>query len=308
MSLVLLLGAGFSKWAADLPIARHLFDLDLEPFGPQEERLLTRLRATKAHWDASHPGEQAEQFIAQAIAVGGAYRDLVLWYVQRRLVAPFIWEESHAGRRRRHVLQVDEHRVDERPGVKEARAFLGRCNADAIITLNYDMIVEYALGTHHFHYGHHGEVLQGRGPYPVSHWRRPVALTGAIPLAKLHGSISWDAERRFVDGRRGLRGRALIVAPVPEKTPPPELQHVWDLAQTALASATRLLAFGVAFNPYDEAVLALLGRAKPASVLIVDPAPKTAAAQSLWPSARIVTTAPPPDGDDDIRRWLHERV
>jgi hypothetical protein len=49
----------------------------------------------------------------------------VLWYVQRRLVALFIWEESHAGRRRRHVLQVDERRVDDRPGVKEARAFLG---------------------------------------------------------------------------------------------------------------------------------------------------------------------------------------
>jgi hypothetical protein len=72
LSLVLLLGAGFSKWAADLPIARQLFDLNIEPFGPQEERLLASLRATKANWDASHPADQAEQFIAHAIVVGGA--------------------------------------------------------------------------------------------------------------------------------------------------------------------------------------------------------------------------------------------
>jgi len=35
-----LLGAGFSKWSANLPIARELFDLDIDPFGIREERLL----------------------------------------------------------------------------------------------------------------------------------------------------------------------------------------------------------------------------------------------------------------------------
>ena len=307
MNLLLLLGAGFSKWAADLPIARELFDLNVEPFGPREERLLSRLQSIKAQWDGSHPSDQTEQFIAHAIAIGGAYRDLVLWYVQRRLVAPFIWEEWHAGRRRRHVLQVDELRVDNRPGVKVVRDFLVRCHPDAIVTLNYDMLVEYALRTRHFHYGQHGEVLRGRGPYPVSQWCRPVRLTGAIPLVKVHRSVSWDAEGRYPDGRRGLRGPALIVAPVPEKRPPSELHEVWTLAQTVLARATRVVAFGVAFNPYDEAVLALLRNAKPDSVLLIDPTPKTAAVRSLWPSAHIDTAVPPPDGDNGIRDWLHRK-
>ena len=54
-----------------------------------------------------------------------------------------------------------------------------------IVTLNYDLLVEYALGSRGFNYGAIGEVLRGRGPYPVSLWRNPVALSGRIPLAKL---------------------------------------------------------------------------------------------------------------------------
>jgi hypothetical protein len=304
--LLLLLGAGFSNWAADLPIARQLFDFAIEPFGPKEERLLARIRATKANWDTSHPGKQAEQFIAHAVAAGGAYRDLVLWYVQRRLVAPFIFQEGHVGRIRRHVLQIDERsRAKGRPGIVETAKFLELARPDGIITLNYDMLVEYALGARGFHYGAPNQVLSGRGPYPVSQFINPVQLRGTLPLLKLHGSISWDERGEFADGRRGLSGRALIVAPVPEKIPPPELAHVWRAARSLLRATTRIVAFGVAFNPYDEAVLALLGEAHPDAALLIDPYPKTAAAQRVWPSARIVAIPPPPDGDGAIREWLH---
>jgi len=77
---------------------------------------------------------------------------------------------------------------------------------------------------------------------------------------------------------------------------------------TILDRAIRIISFGVGFNPYDEAVLALLRDRAGApldSVLVVDPAPKVAAVQSLWPSARIDTAAPPPAGNDVIREWLH---
>ena len=33
--LALFLGAGFSKWAADLPVASQLFDFDIEPWWPR---------------------------------------------------------------------------------------------------------------------------------------------------------------------------------------------------------------------------------------------------------------------------------
>jgi len=38
--LALFLGAGFSKWAADLPVASQLFDFDIEPWGPREYKKL----------------------------------------------------------------------------------------------------------------------------------------------------------------------------------------------------------------------------------------------------------------------------
>jgi hypothetical protein len=305
LSLVLLLGAGFSKWRADLPVARQLFDLNIEPFGVREERKLVRVRAMKEAWDSLNPGGEAERFIRHAFTIGGGVRDLVQWYVQRRLVTPFIFYERHAWRTRRHVLQIDERsRVDQRSGVLEAREFLERCGPDGIITLNYDMLAEYGLGTRRFHYGVPDQVLSGRGPYPISQFIKPVKLTGRLPLLKLHGSISWDEEGRFADGRRGLTGRALIVPPVPEKTAPPELENVWAAARTLLRGATRLVAFGVAFNPYDAAILDLLRSASLRSVLLIDLAPKLAAAQTLWPTARVECAAPPPEGDDVMAEWL----
>jgi hypothetical protein len=305
LSFVLLLGAGFSKWAADLPVARQLFDFNIEPFGIRERRNLVQIRAVKEAWESANPGGEAERFIEHAFAVGGVVRDLVQWYVQRRLVAPFIFHERHAARTRRHVLQIDERsRVDERGGVVEVREFLELCRPDGIVTTNYDMLVEYALGTSRFHYGEPGQVLSGRGPYPVSRFTKPVELTGRLPLLKLHGSISWDKDGRFADGRRGLTGRALIVAPVPEKIGPAKLENVWAAVRRLLHVATRLIAFGVGFNPYDEAILELLRSAPVASVLLIDVTPKVAAAQSLWPAARVESALPPPAGDTTIKEWL----
>jgi hypothetical protein len=38
--IALLVGAGFGKWAADLPLTHELFDLAVEPWGFQERRRL----------------------------------------------------------------------------------------------------------------------------------------------------------------------------------------------------------------------------------------------------------------------------
>jgi len=72
---------------------------------------------------------------------------------------------------------IDENRVLERPGIKRAQNFLtwlSRFGLQGVITTNYDLIIEYALGTKGFNYGDVGEILQGRGPYPVSQWHNPV--------------------------------------------------------------------------------------------------------------------------------------
>ena len=191
--LTLFLGAGFSKWAAGLPLANQLFDFEIEPFGIREIKKLNIIRQMKKDWDVENTNGMSEQFIAYAISESQITRTFLLWYITRRLSDPYIWKEWHAGRWRRHVLMIDENRKNGSPGVIRARKFILQLipHLKGIITTNYDLIVEYALGTKYFNYGLSGEVLSGRGSYPISQWQNPVILNGSIPLAKLHGSISW---------------------------------------------------------------------------------------------------------------------
>ncbi len=306
--LALFLGAGFSKWAANLPVASQLFDFDIEPWGPREYKKLEVVKLLKHNWDISHPYGLTEQFIADALNFQKNNKEAVLWYLVRRLSEPFIWKEFHAQRWRRHVLMIDENRRFNINGVNKTRSFLQRFCGPAlagIVTTNYDMLVEYALGTKGFNYGVPNQTLMGRGPYPVSQWRNPVALKGMIPLAKIHGSISWDENAYYTDGRRGLTGHALIVAPTPEKQPSESLKSVWNLSKKILRKATEMIVFGFAFNPYDEAVLNLLkfeGK-NLKSVPLVDIEPNTEAAHILWPNANIVSVKPPPDGNKEIQDW-----
>ncbi len=304
----MLLGAGFSKWAGGLPVVAELFDFAIEPFGLRDERKIQIVRSAKEAWDAEHAKSLAEQFIAHALAGQPDIRTAVSWYIVRRLSDPYVWREWHAGRWRRHVLMVDENRKYERLGVTRARDFLLRLSPglSGILTTNYDLLVEYALGTKLFNYGRPGEVLTGRGAYPVSQWRNPVTLRGSIALAKMHGSISWDLKGRYTDGRRGITGDALIVAPTPEKTPPANLAPEWELAGLILRGSTRLLVFGFAFNPYDEALLNHLqehGR-NIKHVILVDKNPKTDRVRRVWPQAEVCVLPPPPEGDPECKNWL----
>jgi hypothetical protein len=307
--IALLVGAGFSKWAAGLPLAKELFDFKVEPFGVREARRLERVRHSKAVWDLEHPAEPAEAFIAFALEQDAKSRRAVLWYVVRRLSDPYVWKEWHAFRWRRHVLMIDENRKRARPGVRHVRDFLVNVIGPrlmGVVTTNYDLLMEYSMGTSGFNYGSPGEKLQGRGPYPLSQWHNPVTLTGRVPLAKVHGSISWDAHGRYTDGRRGLTGDALIIAPVPHKAPPRSLGEQWELAGKILRGSSRLLVFGFAFNAYDSAFLELLemqGRGLK-DIMLVDTAPNENAARRIWKDAIVNSLPPPPQSEGELRRWV----
>jgi hypothetical protein len=308
----LLAGAGFSRWAAGLPVARELFDFAIKPFGVREEAHLRRVQGLKKAWDRKNPQGLAEEFVGYALAAGGATSVTVRWYVVRRLSEPYIWQEWHAQRLRRHVLMIDEDRRQERPGVRQVNSFVRQLGPGlrGVITTNYDLLIEYALGSGAFNYGIIGERLQGRGPYPVSQWNNPVTLRGALPLAKMHGSISWDENGRYTDGRRGLSGEALIVAPGPAKKPPRSLRREWALSGKILRSCGSLVVFGFAFNPYDHAILDHLKSqgAQISDVLLIDIAPNLEVAAGLWPRARVHSAAPPPKGDAEIQEWLKDTV
>jgi hypothetical protein len=213
-TFAMFLGAGFSKWAANLPVASQLFDFDIETWGLRENKKLELVKSIKNNWDIHHPDGLAEQFIAEALNFPEKRKRAVLWYIVRRLSEPFIWKEFHSQKWRRHVLMIDEYRKFNVPGLVKTQNFIQRFYTPflaGIITTNYDMIVEYALGTKIFNYGVRNQMLIGRGPYPVSQWRNPVTLKGDVFLAKIHGSISWDDHAYYTDGRRGLTGILLLV-------------------------------------------------------------------------------------------------
>src|SRR5579872_2906738 len=285
-SLGILLGAGFSKWAANLPLAGELFDLEIEPFGPMDAQKAETVHRARETWLKEHQGGTSEEFIAYALVHDDRLRTAVIWYITRRLSEPYIWKEWHAGRCRRHVLMIDENRKYQRAGVTRARDLLLRLSTrlSGIVTPNYDLLIEYALGTQLFNYGRPNEILSGRGAYPVSQWRNPVTLRGSVALAKIHGSISWDKSGKHTDGRGGITGNALIVAPTPEKIAPLELAFEWELAGAILRRSKTLLVFGFAFNPYDEALLAHLRQhgQNLEHVMLVDKSPRHNRASAMW--------------------------
>jgi hypothetical protein len=302
----LVLGAGFSKWAAGLPIASQLFDFRIRVRHARERSRLESIKHRWREYVSQHSADTAEQFIGAMISANARDARAVKWYVTRRLSDPFI--DSVMGGTQ--ALMIDDSRAANIRGVIRARQFLQHvCEVpiNGIVTPNYDLLVEHALGTSAFHYGERGEILYGRGKDRGFPWRGawPI-LTGHIPLAKIHGSVSWDDTTRYTDGRAGVNGDALIVAPHGGKSLPIALRPVWTTARSILRSASRVLVFGFAFNPYDEAVLRLLaaGHNCVRSVLLVDVNPNVLGAQKVWPNADVTFCPPPQAGKAALRDWL----
>ena len=307
--LAAFLGAGFSKWASDLPVAAELFDFNIRTRGHRENRRAELVQQDWVRWRDANPGQPAELFVGWALQKSVLCRKRVLWYVTRRLSDPFLCRILGGTA----TLQIDDRRARELPGVLRAQRLLQYfldAGSSGIVTSNYDLLIEYALTTRNFTYGIPGERLYGRGANPMFPWQgsNPL-LSGHLPVAKLHGSLSWDSKRRYTDGRRGLDGNALIVPPRPEKAPPSELGNTWELARGILSKADRLVVFGFGFNPYDEALLRLLTTAgqRVRDVLLVDVVPRRDAATAIWPTAQILMSPPFELQTSRLRQWFDGR-
>lgn len=305
-AISLFVGAGFSKWAANLPLANQLFDFDIAGLSQTDSHRLELVRSDWQRWLAQNPNQTAEQFIYWSLNASSHRRSRVTWYITRRLSEPFMTriQGNFA------TMMINDRKAREDQGTLRAKSFLSMIEGTklaGIVTPNYDMLIEFALGTAGFNYGEVGEYLEGRGHNPQFPWQnRPVFVTGDIPLAKIHGSLSWDRACKWTDGKPGRIGNALIVPPAPEKEAPASLASVWNLAKTILSKSRELIVFGFAFNPYDEALLRFLSAsgAQLKRVLIVDPYPKRRAAKDLWSQARISVITDLVDPLPHIRRWL----
>ena len=196
------------------------------------------------------------------------------------------------------AAMFDERSIRENNRIIEIREFLNnllRHGLNGIITCNYDTIIECTLGTSGFNYGISGEVLFGRGKNPTFPWQNAhVAVTGNLPLSKLHGSLSWDAETKYTSGKPGRIGKALIVPPAPEKTAPSELENMWQLGSQILSNSNTLIFFGFAFNPYDEALLDFikLHTKHINQIVLIDPSPDMDRINKLFGNKKVLIIDP----------------
>lgn len=173
------------------------------------------------------------------------------------------------------------------------------------MTTNYDTLPEHALGCDEFNYGQIGEELKGERQFdPESYADNVPILKGDIPVAKIHGSLSWDSEARHADCSPGLNGKAFIIPPAEDKSSLyGQVQEVWKLAEEILSQADEIVLFGFSFNPLDRAVIELLEDGAPSKVLLINPHPNLGIAASIWPDAEVASTDPSVSLDG-VKDWL----
>jgi hypothetical protein len=153
-------GAGFSKWAANLPIANELFDVGIADLCERDLRRRELIQYDWQKWRADNPGQTAEQFIFWSLNTSAHRRSRVTWYITRRLSEPFMTriQGNFA------TMMINDRKAREDQGTIRARSFLsllGGSNFAGIVTPNYDMLIEFALGTAGFNYGEVGKYLEG---------------------------------------------------------------------------------------------------------------------------------------------------
>ena len=263
----LLIGAGFSKWSCDLPLVLSYLLLPYTRI-TREERRVIRLKKIYERWRAENPVEHCEGFVRLMQGPLDKF-NLTNWYITRRLSEPFI-----VGSGRRFTWYINSYHPQGHNGIEKVRNLLALLNTIGgpenlgILTTNYDLIPEYALGTRRFNYGVPGEQI-GFTPYP---YPKPLFLTGAVSIAKLHGSISWDGNRKFPDSRCGLTGKCLIVPPITEKQAPKALKSQWGLARKIISRCHTLIVFGFSFNEYDAAIRKFFKRnlSSKSSIIFID--------------------------------------
>ncbi len=297
-NVALFTGAGFSAHAVKLPTVTNLFDFQIAPEGIREENRLKRCQKLKESWDNTHSNEHPEQFVDYCIQKSTRTKEDMVWYVSRRLSTPFINNTPRLANGHRHPYAFDETKKYSIPGVIETQEFIksiGENTLTGIITTNYDVLLELALGTKGFNYGNIGEILEGSSkPFPCDERYRKPRMVGTIPIAKIHGSISWSDTNRYADCRTGITGKGLIIPPTTNKNYYGLIEDAWNLASNILLKSDNIIIFGFSFNPIDRGVLTLMKENGQSveSVLLIDKAPNKEAAARLFINAEIRSITP----------------
>ncbi|MHB1413680.1 MAG: hypothetical protein ACYC1C_00355 [Chloroflexota bacterium] len=315
------LGAGFSL-VGGVPLAGRLLDEQPAVDRITRQQLVERVLADWREWRARNAGTPEEYLAALELRRGRAWADVV-WYIGLAIAL-----RTARVRPVGTHLEVTSHSLNRASRIQVHERFWDvvftspHAGGVSVITTNYDILCERGLRVsprpriHRlgFNYGVPGEVLKGGG-YPSYTHIRPVAVTGSVPLLKLHGSVSWSLRNgvleRYHDCRPAIRGDAAIVAPTTEKTIPNFLSGSWASAETHLSNAAKWIVVGYSFPLYDIAISDLFRRAGAGGqeVHVFDPDPNPASrVKSLLPHSHVVHHPGLPEGMKDLEEVLGERV
>jgi hypothetical protein len=269
-NVALLLGAGFAKpWGLPLTselmnfeeVKRHHFP------GLWQQKTISEVEARWMERAADHGGS-VDRF--GQILRGTTLFEPFVRYVGLRLSSR-LW---HVGGAQQTKWGTGDHVAMQG---RLPSAYAGLINVletttlTGIVTTNYDVVIEKILGPRRrgrlggFNYGRVGEQLQGRHFTSSRGSYAHVTVTGSVPIAKIHGSLSWEFSRsgdlvHYVDCRpsRGRRYRVAVFPPG-ERGGNPFSSQV-DLARQILASANVWIVIGYSFPPGDDDVNELIAR------------------------------------------------
>src|SRR5690606_28686689 len=130
---------------------------------PKDEIWFAELKKAKSLWDQKG-GNNNELFI-KTILEGQKVRikKYLVKYLARRLSEPFLCSHYGGGYQ---TFMFNDKPLKSIEGIKKSKNFFFRFNLDqvyGVITTNYDLVIEYSLGTRYFHYCNQGEEVKGRG-------------------------------------------------------------------------------------------------------------------------------------------------
>jgi hypothetical protein len=253
-SIVCLLGAGFS-YVAGVPLARDLLKLNwLITMSERSRRRFLIVREHYENWQKDHPREYPEQYMGlvytQNAGPNAPKWDWIVEYVCA-VIASVGTPPASLNRNPRYSNRVN--RPFHCAAHQQFWSALFSITRDvSVITTNYDILVERVLRHRTMRrpsspgcfYGGlaRPQILRGTAQ-PFSRWAPEdiIEMTGTIPVFKLHGSLNWTLNGRFIVAFQDMRpafrhgGTAAIIPPVPEKPVPPWLHEVWRERNRACA-------------------------------------------------------------------------
>jgi hypothetical protein len=270
-----------------------------------------------------------------AIETQGSTLPFPDFQVPRRFIPPFYWAVELLGAVLATPLPSDTTAANVRYGAGVTcpfhcdshfafwREVIGKAGHVAAITTNYDILVERGL--------RHKRMVRVFGPgcyyggIPKPQLLRGtstamgvnyIQMEGAVPVYKLHGSLSWshaeDGLELFQDLRPVFRGGgdAAIIPPVPEKEIPAWLRPIWSSAEEELARAAIWIVCGYSLPAYDMAITELLRRAASAGnlkrIFVLDPHASDVCCRysAIVRNVEVIAADKLPEGIDTLRKLL----